>query len=246
MVVTNREAFGRRAPPAVRSTTVVQTPDALRTRAVHWQDPPNVVLQEHIPRDCAEDWFVHSCVGRDSPGVLFTGVKVRSWPPHAGMTSCAYAVWNPELAGAARRLYASLGYAGLADLDFRLDRRDGQYKLVDFNPRVGAQFRLFENAAGVDVVRAQHLALTGRPIPDAPFPEGRRLVVENVDLPARLVYGRRNRAAPHAPPRASHTELGWFAPDDPLPLVPMILRHATPLATLLNDVRRAGRNRTKG
>jgi D-aspartate ligase len=246
VVVKNREAFGRRAAPVVRSTTIVATPEELRSMAVEWQDPPGVVLQEHIPRDFAEDWFVHSYVGRNTPGVLFTGIKIRSWPPHAGMTSCAYAVWNPELAALARRLYTSLGYAGLADLDFRLDRRDGQYKLVDFNPRVGAQFRIFENAAGVDVVRAQHLALTGRPIPEAPFPEGRRLVVENVDLAARLGYRHRNRTAPHAPRRATETELGWFAPDDPLPLVPMLLRHVTPLVSYVGESRRARHNRTRG
>lgn len=246
VVVKNREAFGRRAAPAVRSTTIVDTAEQLRSLAGLWHDPPGVVLQEHIPRDSAEDWFVHSSVGHDRPGVLFTGVKVRSWPPHAGMTSCAYAVWNPELAEQAQRLFTSLGYEGLADLDFRLDRRDGQYKLVDFNPRVGAQFRIFENAAGVDVVRAQHLALTGRPIPEAPFPEGRRLVVENVDLAARIGYRHRNRTAPHAPRRASQTELGWLAADDPLPLVPMVVRHVTPLVTYVKDARRARRNRTKG
>lgn len=246
VVVKNREAFGRRAAPVVRSTTIVHTSEELMSLAVQWPDPPGVVLQEHIPRDSAEDWFVHSYVDQTSRGALFTGVKVRSWPPHAGMTSCAYAVWNPELADQARRLYSNIGYCGVADLDFRLDDRDGQYKLVDFNPRVGAQFRIFEDAAGVDVVRAQHLALTGRPIPQAPFPEGRRLVVENVDLAARLGYRQRNRTAPHAPRHASGTELGWFAPDDPLPLVPMILRHAAPVVTYVREARRASRNRTKG
>ena len=83
------------------------------------------------------------------------------------MTACAYTASNPQLAALATRLCERVGYCGIADLDFRYDRRDGRYKLVDFNPRTGAQFRLFENAAGVDVVRALHLDLTGRPVPQA-------------------------------------------------------------------------------
>jgi len=41
----------------------------------------------------------------------------------------------------------------------------GAYHLLDFNPRPGAQFRLFTDRAGTDVVRAQHLDLTGRAVP---------------------------------------------------------------------------------
>ena len=65
----------------------------------------------------------------------------------------------------AARFCRAIGFSGIADLDWRLDRRDGRYKLLDFNPRVGAQFRLFETDAGIDVVRALHLDLTGRPVP---------------------------------------------------------------------------------
>ena len=71
------------------------------------------------------------------------------------MTACAYVVDNPELAEiSAAEFIKRIGFTGIVDLDWRFDRRDGRYKLLDFNPRMGAQFRLFENEAGVDVVRA--------------------------------------------------------------------------------------------
>ena len=123
-------------------------------------------MQEYIPRERAEDWFVHLYCDDSSNCLLtFTGVKVRSWPPHTGATASAYAVPNDALVNLAERLCKEIGFQGIADLDWRLDKRDGQYKLVDFNPRVGNQFRLFETAEGVDVVRALHLDLTGRPVP---------------------------------------------------------------------------------
>ena len=68
------------------------------------------------------------------------------------------------------------------DLDYRLDKRDGSYNLLDFNPRIGAQFRVFEDRGGVDVVRALHLDLTGRGIRSGPQIEGRAFISEVHDL----------------------------------------------------------------
>ncbi len=166
LVAKNREAFVRRARPAVHGTTRIASRGALLALARDWGERPGVILQEYLPREEAEDWIVHAYFDADStPRALFTGVKVRSWPPHAGMTANAYVVDNPELADLAARFIKQIGFTGIIDLDLRFDRRDGQYKLLDFNPRMGAQFRLFESESGVDVVRAMHLDLTGRTVP---------------------------------------------------------------------------------
>ncbi|MEU9333336.1 ATP-grasp domain-containing protein [Streptomyces sp. NPDC048290] len=203
---------------------------------------PGVVLQEYLPRESAEDWIVHGYLAADAtPLALFTGVKVRSWPPHAGMTAHAYVVANPELADLAARFLQQIGFTGVFDLDLRFDRRDGQYKLLDFNPRMGAQFRLFESGPGVDVVRALHLDLTGRPVPGGAPPAGRRYVVENIDLPALLAYRRSGYTTPHAPPRATGTELAWLAPDDPLPFATMLARLVRPGAKHLYHLWRTHR-----
>ena len=60
---------------------------------------------------------------------------------------------------------------------------------IDFNPRIGAQFRLFERADGVDVIRAMHLDLTGRDLPAGRQVDGRLYVVENLDVPALSLIG---------------------------------------------------------
>ena len=242
VVAKNLEAWVRLHAPAVNGTTVIATAAELLALARAWGDKPSVILQEYIPTEHAEDWIVHLYRGAGGdPLVLFTGVKVRSWPPQAGMTACAYTVSNPQLAALAARLCERVGYCGIADLDFRYDRRDGRYKLVDFNPRVGAQFRLFENAAGVDVVRAQHLDLTGRRVPQAVAPSGRRILVENVDLTARLSARLSRRPSGYRVPVPSgpvHTELAWLAADDPLPVAAMLARSAGPLASYLRRARR--------
>ncbi|WP_447038034.1 carboxylate--amine ligase [Streptomyces sp. DSM 118878] len=229
VVAKNREAFTRRRSPVVQGTTRIETPRKLLALAAGWGEQPGVILQEYLPREQAEDWIVHAYFGPDSsPRALFTGVKVRSWPPHAGMTANAYVVDNPELADVVARFIKQIGYTGIIDLDLRFDRRDGQYKLLDFNPRMGAQFRLFESEAGVDVVRAMHLDLTGRAVPAGEQRAGHRYVVENIDLPALLAYRRSGYTTPHAPARASGTELAWLARDDLKPFLTMLVRFVRP------------------
>ncbi len=229
VVIKSRAAFERHDRPTVRSSTVVRDADELRRLADGWSEPLSLVLQEYIPRADAEDWFVHASTGPDGePGVVFTGVKVRSWPPHAGVTSYGLAVWNPALADRSSDLFRRLGFAGIADLDWRYDRRDGQYKLLDFNPRVGAQFRLFEDGAGIDVVRAQHLTLTGREVPEGAFPEGRRFILEDLDLRSRFAYRHEEPPAPHAGRPATATEFAWLSLDDPLPVLPLLIGRAAP------------------
>ncbi|MGW7005415.1 carboxylate--amine ligase [Streptomyces sp. NPDC054933] len=229
VVAKNREAFERRRSPAVSGTTRISGPGELLALARGWGERPGVILQEYLPREEAEDWIVHAYIDADhAPRTLFTGVKVRSWPPHAGMTACAYIVPNPELATMATEFIKHIGFSGIVDLDWRYDRRDGRYKLLDFNPRVGAQFRLFENAAGIDVVRAQHLDLTGQRVPEGEQLNGRRFVVENIDLPAMIAYRRSGYTTPHAPRRASGTELAWLASDDIKPFFTMLARFVRP------------------
>ena len=240
VVVKSREAFERRARPTVRASTVVHSPAELRALAADWSDPPGVVLQEYLPRDDAEDWLLHAYTRADGTiEAIHSGVKVRSWPAHAGVTSCAYAVHDDDLLGVASAMYRRLGFAGPSHLDWRLDRRDGRFKLLDFNPRVGAAFRLFENEAGIDVVRAQHLVLTGRPVPQAPVAEGRRFLVEDADLAARRAYRGSTTRTPHAPDHASGTELGWFATDDPFPVLPVVLGRGSRAAARLSRVGRS-------
>jgi len=99
VVAKNREAFVRRKRPAVNGTTRITSREGLLRLARDWGEHPGVILQEYLPREDAEDWIVHAYFDQDStPLAMFTGVKVRSWPPHAGMTANAYVVDNPELA----------------------------------------------------------------------------------------------------------------------------------------------------
>jgi D-aspartate ligase len=183
-----------------------------------------ILLQEYIP--WGEDWIVHGyCNERSECLAGFTGVKLRSYPPKAGATTLGICRSNPHLLYQAKALFHRLGYRGILDMDWRLDHRDGHYKLLDFNPRVGAQFRLFVNRHGVDVVRAMHLDLTGRPVPGDPPPDGRTFMAEQFDILSALAYRRQGELTlAQWWSSVRHTrdlELGWLDPDDLLPVASM-------------------------
>src|SRR5262249_8739410 len=154
--------------------------------------------------------------------VSFTGVKLRSYPAFAGPTTFGVSQDNGRLRGEAEAMLKALSYRGIMDLDYRFDPRDGRYKLLDFNPRVGAHFRMFEDAAGIDVVRALHLDLTGRGLPKTEMRQ-RSFLVENFDLVTALRYINEGELSVRQwlSELASADEPGWFARDDLLPFFAM-------------------------
>jgi D-aspartate ligase len=229
VVVKGAEPWLLPVGAGVRSTSIVHTPERLLDlyRRVERHQATGLMLQEYIPREAGQDWFVHGyCDDTSTCLVSFTGRKLRSYPAHAGPTSLGSWEPNQELQSQAEALFRAISYRGIMDLDYRLDRRDGRYKLLDFNPRVGAQFRLFEDDAGIDVVRAMHLDLTGRPVPAGRPRPGRRFVVENHDALAGLAYRRSGELTLRAWRRslAGVREAAWFAADDLRPFLTMCTR----------------------
>ncbi|MEV4555460.1 ATP-grasp domain-containing protein [Kitasatospora sp. NPDC049285] len=228
LVLKNLAPFSRLAHPVVTHTTLVR--DEAELRALARADGQlSVLAQEYVPREHSEDWFTHLTCGRDGePLAVFTGLKQRDWPPGGGFTTLARSLPNPELAELAARLCRSIGYSGIADLDWRYDRRDGRYKLVDFNPRQGAQFRLFETTGGVDVVRALHLWLTGRDVPP-----GAQLVrsfkVGRLDLLSAAANAWQDRRPPRDVLPRRGTVRAWACRDDPVPVAVEITRSAASL-----------------
>ncbi len=190
LVVKNAEVWERRQRPVVPGTTAVRTEGELLGAAARFcltASRPGCSCRSTCRQSTRR---TGSCTCTATPslaaGCSAPGSRPARGRPNAGVTACAYSISNPGLAALAADFCAKIDFVGVADLDVRLDLRDGQYKLVDFNPRAGNQFRLFETRAGIDVVRALHLDLTGRPIPRAPQVEGRRIIVEHADRPGQV------------------------------------------------------------
>jgi D-aspartate ligase len=191
---------------------VVEYQSLLRARSM-----ADIVVQEYIPDEHAEDWFYHGYHREGGePVVGFTGRKIRSYPPFFGATSYGLSIVNEEILAVSQRILRQLGYAGIVELEFRLDKRDRQYKFVDFNPRLGAQFQFLRNESGIDVVRAMHLDLTGRDVPDGRQVEGCAFLSDFADPAAFVAYWRQGTVGPGGWLRQvlGANEHSWFASDD--------------------------------
>jgi predicted ATP-grasp superfamily ATP-dependent carboligase len=176
-----------------------------------------LLLQRRLPVGCGVDWFFHGYFDSSSSCLLgAVGRKERAYPPQTGLTTLGRWQPNPPLESMARRFAAHLRYAGILDLDFRYDPAAEVYYLLDFNPRLGAQFRLFTDRQGLDLVRAQHLDLTGRPVPKASPQYNRAFLVETYD-PVSTAMQLWNKTLSVSEWRQSlrgTDELAWFALDD--------------------------------
>ena len=219
-------------PPTSIARTSTELLD-LYERVKQYEAGP-VLLQEYIP--AGEDWIVHSYCNEASEYLVgFTGRKLRSYPPGSGGTTFGVCRSNPALLQQAQTLCRKVGYRGILDMDWRLDPRDGRYNLLDFNPRLGAQFRLFVDDHGVDVVRAMHLDLTGRPVPRGVQSEGRAFMAEQFDVLALLAARRRGEltlqewwSSTRSP---AELELGWLDRADPVPAAMLAVRSLVRLGT---------------
>jgi len=208
------------------STKVIQTPEQLFKfyEDYNYETGQHLIIQEYIPGD---DWICHGYYNSEkNVSVTFTGRKLRAYPTDAGSTELGLSIDNETLRCASERLLKAVAYSGIIDMDWRKDERDGQYKILDCNPRVGMNFRMFENTAGIDVVRALHLDLSGRRIEKATPIEDRLFTVESFYVLAffRRMLGRASKQNTGKYLQHKSRELAWWSCDDPVPFLIMCVR----------------------
>lgn len=188
-----------------------------------------LMLQEYIPGGIDCIWMFNGYF--DSTGrCLFgaTGRKLRQFPPYTGMTSLGVCVPNRLVHELSQRWLGELGYRGIVDMGYRFDERDGQYKVLDVNPRIGATFRLFAGPDGMDVARALYLDVTGQPVRESHPRPGRKWIVEPFDLASSYRYWRDGTLSPHTWLRSLRKieEAAWLSRDDPKPFLAMCASYA--------------------
>jgi D-aspartate ligase len=214
--------------------SIVPSPQALLDvyRRSEGQAPSNLLVQEYI-RD-GEDWFFDGYSDAKAECLVgFTGRKLRSFPRQLGSATLSRSDTNPALLRQAEALVKAIPYSGLMDIDYRFDKQDGQYKLLDFNPRIGAQFRLFEDRERIDVARALYRDLTGRPVRRSSQVDGRVLVVEPHDCLTSMHSILRRELSLRDWWRSFKgvREFAWFRWSDPAPFIMIWMRLAMASAT---------------
>jgi D-aspartate ligase len=190
-------------------------------------DPGLIMVQEMIPGG-GEAQFSFGALCSD--GVALASIvarRTRQYPVDFGRSSSfVETVDCPEVEAAGRRLLMGLKYTGLMEVEFKYDRRDGRYKMIDLNPRVWGWHTL-ATLGGVDFPYFLWRLVQNLPVPEIRVKPGYRWVRMTTDLPAAIREIRSGSLSVGSYLRSLRSPIGHavFSSDDPLPFlleVPML------------------------
>ena len=223
----------RRAPGG-SSVKVAPSMDALlrEYRSMRPEVRASAILQEHIAGGAHGDWIFNGCFTEAGDCCFHgTGVKLRQWPLRTGAATLGVTLPNAVVSELSMRLARSVSFGGVIDIDFRYDPRDGSYKLLDVNPRIGSSFRLFVSENGIDLARAHYLQTTGQLLGRAEARPGRKWLVEPRDLRSCLELLVSGSLGPREwlSSVAGVEETAWFDAEDVRPFAAMVSHYASRL-----------------
>jgi D-aspartate ligase len=121
-----------------RQVLYVENRQALREALTILTPIADLIVQEFVPGPSESSYYY---VGyRDSHGSIVTsylGNKVRTVPDCLGSETLLRSVHNAALLSYGDEILDRLDYRGPAGIDFKYDGRDGSYKVIEINCRIG-------------------------------------------------------------------------------------------------------------
>lgn len=112
--------------------------------------------------------------GNSVPLTAFVSRKVRQNPVGYGVGTYVESYHEDYLEDRAKRLLSSIGYKGIAEVEYRYDEVDKKYKLIEINPRSWEQNEL-ASKMGRDVIFAAYCDYAGKK-PDQTEAESGKMV----------------------------------------------------------------------
>jgi D-aspartate ligase len=182
--------------------------------------PPDLILVQELIPGGGESQFSYAALCCDGqPIASLTARRTRQYPIDFGYSSSLVETLDiPEIVAPSRRLLAAIRYTGLVEVEYKLDARNGRYKLLDINPRLWTWSPL-GGRAGTDFPYLLWQMMAGRPVPEQTGRTGVRWVRMSTDVPAAIHEMLRGRLSLGAYLRSlrSPLEFALMALDDPLP-----------------------------
>jgi predicted ATP-grasp superfamily ATP-dependent carboligase len=109
-------------------------------------DTSDAVIQEYIPGD---GYGLFALFDRGRERAIFMHRRVREYPVTGGASTAAESIYDGALRDLGVGLLRDLRWHGVAMVEFKRDRRDAQFKLMEVNPKFWGSLDL-SIAAGVD------------------------------------------------------------------------------------------------
>lgn len=192
---------------------------ALYERAAALVEPGEVMIQELIPGDGRQQ-FSYCAFYKDGQAIgSMVAQRRRQHPPEFGRASTFVETIDlPLLATFSERFLKAINYYGLVELEYKLDPRDGQYKLLDVNARTWG-YHTLGHRAGVDFPYLLFADQLGEPVDVCRAEAGIRWVRLVTDVSTgvvEIIHGNLDWRAYIQSLRGIHLE-SVFSREDPLP-----------------------------
>ncbi len=188
-------------------------------RAATQVGPGEAMIQELIPGGGEQQFAYCAFFTRGEAVASMVVQRTRQHPPEFGRAStCVQTVDLPVLEELAERFLRAINYYGLVEVEFKLDPRDGQYKLLDINGRTWGYHSLGYHA-GVDFPYLLYSDQIGKPCDKSRGRIGVRWIRLLTDVPTatlEILAGKRDLIDYVRSLRGVNTE-AVFSYEDPLP-----------------------------
>src|SRR5467141_3068917 len=182
--------------------------------------PPDLILVQELIPGGGESQFSYAALCYDGqPIASLTARRTRQYPIDFGYSSSFVETLDiPEIVAPSRRLLAAIRYTGLVEVEYKLDARNGRYKLLDINPRLWTWSPLGARA-GMDFPYLLWQMMQRMPLARQTAPAGVRWVRMSTDVPAALQEMLRGRLNLRSYLRSLRGPLQFalVSADDPLP-----------------------------
>jgi predicted ATP-grasp superfamily ATP-dependent carboligase len=94
---------------------------------------------------------------------VFSGQKLRIYPPHAGSGSFVRSVRMESLQQQALGQLQAIGYTGIANMNFKRNPHTGEFWLLEINPRV-SQWNILASHCGINLPLLAYQEACGMPL----------------------------------------------------------------------------------
>ena len=192
-----------------------------------------LVVQELIPDTGLNQFSYTAFYDRGEPRAVMAARRTRQWPRKVGTGTFVETLGPQAFEADAEKFLQSLEYTGLVEIEFMLDPRDGQFKLIDVNPRIWTWHTL-GLSAGVNFAIEVWSHANGRSTAKSRAAPGHSWIYMLRDIPAACgeIFAGNLRLPAYLQQLRKVSSFANFAWDDPLPAL------ADPPAIVLRRFRR--------
>lgn len=114
--------------------------------------------------------------------------KITQYPPRFGNTSIARPIFKEEISFLSKKIFKELGLGGYASIEFKLDDRDNNFKIIEITPnRFNRQFATTA-IQGLNLPYVLYCFETGLPVTNNCLKKSKKLWLSEVNEIRRIRF----------------------------------------------------------